>query len=170
VQPSNTLLSRSRAWLAEHREDGRKAFGIEQVEDVFPAVPPLNLVHILVVTNERRFIFVDIIVTCLTCALVLEGLDVVGNINLFMSKRTPVFCVSTAVLLIMARQSAKGASNHSGSRSPSHQPVFLPLQACGKSFKDVKTTSIPGDLQEISAPLFPFSVVTWGGSTITCAT
>jgi hypothetical protein len=85
------LLSRSRAWLAGHRDDGRTALIVEQVQDVFPTVPSLALVHILVVTNERRFIFVDIIVACPTFALVFEGLDFVGNIELLVSKSTPFF-------------------------------------------------------------------------------
>jgi len=54
---------------------------MELVQDVFPCVPPRDSVHILVVTDERVFIFVYIIVVCLTCALVLEGLEDVGDLN-----------------------------------------------------------------------------------------
>jgi hypothetical protein len=59
--------------------------------DVFPPVVPPDLVHVLVVTEERRFIFVDIIVTCLKCALVLDGLDDVGDINFLALRSTPLF-------------------------------------------------------------------------------
>jgi hypothetical protein len=61
------------------------------------------------------------------CALVLEGL---GDLNSQALKRTPVLCVSTAVLLlIMARQNAQKTSNHSGVRSLGHHPASLHSQA-----------------------------------------
>lgn len=128
--PPESLLYRSRKWLAEHRDDGQQAYNANWVSELFnvPDLPP-DHVHILVVTDERRFLFVDIIVTCLTCSLVLEGLDFVGDIVELASNSTPAFCVSTAVLLIMAQQNAKKPSNHSGTRSPHHRPVSLPSLA-----------------------------------------
>lgn len=81
-------------------------------------MPPSDRVHILVVTEERTFIFVDVIVTYLTCALVLEGLEDVGDLKAEALKSTPALSVSTALQwLIMTRQNAKRASNHSGARS-----------------------------------------------------
>jgi hypothetical protein len=102
------LLSRSRDWLRRHRDDGQRALGVQTVCDVFPRVPPPDLVHVLVATEERTSTFVDIIVTCLTCALVLDGLDDVGDPVRLALKRTDVLCVFTAaLLLILARQNAK---------------------------------------------------------------
>ena len=50
----------------------------------------------------------DIIVTCLTYALVLDGLDNVGGLDCLALERTPVLCVSTALmLLIMTCQNTK---------------------------------------------------------------
>ena len=63
----------------------------QMVHDVFPSVPPPGSVHVLVATEERKFILVDIIVTCLTCALVLESLDDVGDIKFLAFRSTPVF-------------------------------------------------------------------------------
>jgi hypothetical protein len=71
------------------------------VSTLFPPVPPPELVHMLVVTEERTFIFVDNIVTCLTCALVLECLDDVGSLEGRALRRTPVLCISTAALLLI---------------------------------------------------------------------
>ena len=68
IAPGDTLLSRSRYWLLQHRDDGQVALSIYQLSDVFPIVPPTTLVHVLVVTEERMSVFVDIIVTCLTCS------------------------------------------------------------------------------------------------------
>ena len=63
-------------------------------------------------------------------ALVLEGLDDLGDLNSQALKRMFVLCVSTAVLLlIMARQNAQKASNHSGVRSLRHHPASLHSQA-----------------------------------------
>ena len=63
-------------------------------------------------------------------ALVLEGLDDLGDLNSQALKRTFVLCVSTAVLLlIIARQNAQKASNHSGVRSLRHHPASLHSQA-----------------------------------------
>jgi hypothetical protein len=90
------------------------------VSRVFPHAPPSDRVHILVVTEERTFIFVDVIVTYLTCALVLEGLEDVGDLKAEALKSTPALSVSTALqwlIMIMTRQNAKRASNHSGARS-----------------------------------------------------
>jgi hypothetical protein len=115
LQPSVSMLSRSRDWLRLHRDDGRRVFDFDRLCDIFPSVAPPDLTPILVVTEERTSIFVVIIVTCLTCALVLEGLDDVGSLNTLTLKRKLILYVSTAVLLlIMARQNAQRASNHSG--------------------------------------------------------
>ena len=63
-------------------------------------------------------------------ALVLEGLDDLGDLNSQALKRTFVLCVSTAVLLlIMARQNAQKTSNYSGVRSLRHQTASLHSQA-----------------------------------------
>jgi hypothetical protein len=150
------LLSRSRDWLRRNRGHGPIAQIPEKVSDVFPdGLPPGNMVHVLVVTEERTFIFVDAIVTCLTCALVLEGLEDVGGINVAL-KRTPVRCVSTAVLLLNTfRQDAKMASYHSGSHSFHHRPVLVPSQVWIVSSTAPKITFMPGDLQQISALRFP---------------
>ncbi len=80
----------------------------------------------------------DIVATCLrlTGALVLEGLDDVGDLNGLELERTLVLCVSTAVLLlvrVMARQNAK--------RAP-------------KIVGHVKQTFMPGDLLKFR-PRFP---------------
>jgi hypothetical protein len=66
--PDNTLLSRSRNWLLQHRDDGQVARITSRLSDVFPTIPPPTLVHVLVVTEERTSVFVDIIVTCLMCS------------------------------------------------------------------------------------------------------
>jgi hypothetical protein len=63
------------------------------------------------------------------CALVLEGLDDLGDLNSQALKRTPIHCVSTTVLLIMACQNAQKASNYSGVRSLRHHPASLHSQA-----------------------------------------
>ncbi len=101
------------------------------MSDFFPHVLPPNLMHVLVVTEERTFVIVDIIATCLTSALVLEGLDDVGDLNNRALKRTPVLFVvlfvSIAVLLlVVACQNAKRASNHSGPCLSHHHTVSLP--------------------------------------------
>ena len=67
------------------------------VTTVFPHVPPPELVHVLVVTEERTSISTDMIVTCLTSALVLEGLEDVGGLDGRILKRSPL-CISPAVL------------------------------------------------------------------------
>jgi len=108
------VLSRSRDWLRQRRDDGQRALRSDRLCDVFQSGVPPDLAPVLVVTDERTSIFVNI-VTCLTCALVLEGLDDLGDLNSLALKRTFILSVSTAVLLlIMARQNAQRASNRSG--------------------------------------------------------
>ncbi len=108
------MLSRSRDWLRLHRNDARRVYGIDRLRDIFPSAAPFDVALILVVTEERTSILLNI-VTCLTCARVLEGLDDLGDLNSLALKRTLILCVSTAVLLlIMARQNAQRASNRSG--------------------------------------------------------
>jgi len=126
-----------------------------------------HLCHILTCRHRRTFVhLVGIIITCLTSALVLESLDDLGDLSGLALKRTPILCVPTAILLlIVARQNMKRASNRSGNRSPHHHSVSLPSRACSKS-STPKTTFMLGDLQEISGPLFPYSIVLWACSTI----
>jgi hypothetical protein len=101
VEPAATLLSRSRDWLREHRDGGQLADNFRLVSTFFPHVPHPNSVHVLVVTEERMSIFVDNIVTCLTCALVLEDLDYLGGLEGQALRRTPVLCISTSALLLI---------------------------------------------------------------------
>ncbi len=109
------MLSRSRDWLRQHRNDAQRVYSIDRLRDIFPpSAAPFDVALILVVTEERTSILLNI-VTCLTCARVLEGLDDLGDLNSLALKRTLILCVSTAVLLlIMARQNAQRASNRSG--------------------------------------------------------
>ena len=107
------MLSRSRDWLRQRRDDGQRALRSDRLRDVFQWAPP-DLALVLVVTDERTSIFVNI-VTCLTRAPVLEGLDDLGDLISITLKRTLIFCVSTTVLLlIMVHQNAQRASNRSG--------------------------------------------------------
>ena len=93
------MLSRSRDWLRLHLDDGRRAFTSSRLCNAFPSVPPPDSVHVLVVTEERTSIVVDIIVTCFTGSLILDGLYDLGYLNSLALKRTPVLYVSTIVLL-----------------------------------------------------------------------
>ncbi|KAI0293613.1 hypothetical protein BC826DRAFT_910499 [Russula brevipes] len=43
--PSATLLSRSRNWLRRHRDDGQRVRSGDLIHNVFPRVPPIELVH-----------------------------------------------------------------------------------------------------------------------------
>src|SRR5260370_9493471 len=109
------MLSRSREWLRLPRDDGRRVVDFDRLCDIFPSVAPPDLTPILVVTEERTSIFVDIIVTCLTCALVLEGLYDLGDLNSLALKRKLILFVSTVVLfLIMARLNPPMPSNLHG--------------------------------------------------------
>ena len=136
---------------------------------IFPDGPfPANLVHVLVATEERTFIFVHVIITCLTCALVLESLDDVGEIGVAL-KRTSVLCVSTVVLLLtISRQDAKKVSKHTGTHSCLHRPVLVPSQAWVLSSKTPKRPSMPGYLQQILALPFPCSIMLWACLTTVC--
>jgi hypothetical protein len=63
----------------------------------------------------------------------------------------------------------KKGSDSFGNSFISHHPVSLPLQASSKSSATPKATFMPGDLQGISALLFPCSIRLCACSTITFA-
>ncbi|EJF58043.1 hypothetical protein DICSQDRAFT_139665 [Dichomitus squalens LYAD-421 SS1] len=65
IEPGTTLLSRSRQWLLQHRQDDDKVVRlIKEVRTIFPDGPSPDLVHFLVVTEE-----------------VLESLDELGTLQ-----------------------------------------------------------------------------------------
>ncbi|TBU27934.1 hypothetical protein BD311DRAFT_807273 [Dichomitus squalens] len=65
IEPDTTLLSRSRQWLLQHRQDEDKVVRlIKEVRTIFPDGPSPDLVHFLVVTEE-----------------VLESLDELGTLQ-----------------------------------------------------------------------------------------
>ena len=92
----------------QHQNDGDAGDGSSDMKDkkasnVFPDFPhglAPNVVHVLIVTDESKFVFVEIIATCLIYALIQEGLDNVGDLNYLAFKDASVLCNSTALLLL----------------------------------------------------------------------
>ena len=96
------MLSCSQEWLLQHHNgDGPSNMKEKRASNVFPHGLAPNVVHVLIVTDESKFVFEEIIATWLMCTLVLEGLDYVGDLNYLALKGASVLCNSTALLLLI---------------------------------------------------------------------
>ena len=89
------------------------------------------------------------------CALVLESLKYMGDIEYQMLKYTPIFMVSTVCPVDLACQNARMTLKIFGTHFPPHQQESLVLQAWSK-LASAKKNSMLGNLQITLAPCFAF--------------
>ena len=118
-------------------------------------MPSSGFVHILVVDYERRSIFVDIIIAYVTCTS-FGGSGCCERFQPYSVQKYARFCFSIAVLLIMARQNAKWASNHSSTRSQHHQAVSVPRRRGASHSTSTTQISFWATCRKFRCPCFPF--------------